>query len=186
MHRRELLGALGAAVASPMVWGRPTNELLTLGRALHRRAHGAPLRVFDAGQSELVATIAELIIPATDTPGARAAKVHEFIDLIVAEWFTSEERQRFLAGVAGLEARGFPSLAPARQVAVLSDLDAEVTSLRQSGGDAAKHFFHQMKWLTVYGYYTSEVGVTQELKEEVIPGRYDPCVATGLPSHGGP
>lgn len=186
MNRRDLLGMLGAAVGSPMVWGRSADELLALGRALHRRAHGPPLRILDARQSALVATIAELIIPTTDTPGARAAKVPEFIDLIVAEWFTPEERQRFLAGLAGLEARGFLSLARPQQVAALSDLDAEVTRLRQSGGDAAKHFFHQIKWLTVYGYYTSEIGATQELKDEVIPGRYDPCVATGIPSHGGP
>jgi len=111
--------------------------------------------------------------------------VHEFIDLIVAEWYTAEERQRFLAGLAGLDARGFLSLAPAQQVAALSGLDAEVTRLRQSGADADKHFFHQIKWLTVYGYYTSDVGVTLELREDVIPGRYDPCVATGIPSRGG-
>ncbi|HEU5259833.1 MAG TPA: gluconate 2-dehydrogenase subunit 3 family protein [Gemmatimonadales bacterium] len=186
MNRRDLLGVLGAAVASPVLWGRSADDVRALGRELHRRAAEAPLRILDRRQSELVATIAELIIPATDTPGARAAKVHEFMDLIVAEWYTAEERQRFLAGLAGLDARGFLSLRQPQQAAVLSGLDAEVTKLRESGGDAHKHFFHQIKWLTVYGYYTSEIGVKLELKEEVIPGRYDPCVATGIPSRGGP
>ena len=58
-----------------------------------------------AGQSELVATIAEHIIPATDTPGARAAGVHRFIDVILSDYYKDDERKRFLDGLAQLEAR---------------------------------------------------------------------------------
>jgi hypothetical protein len=46
-------------------------------------------------------------------------------------------------------------------------------------------FWHQVKFLTVYGYYTSKIGVTQELRSVVIPGRYDPCTATGIRAPGG-
>lgn len=85
-----------------------------------------------AGQSELVATIAEHIIPATDTPGARAAGVHRFIDVILSDYYKEDERKRFLDGLAQLEARserelGAPFMkSPAkRQLALLTTIDAE-------------------------------------------------------------
>lgn len=160
-----------------------------MGQAVHGRTGGNTLRIFNAHQNETVATIAELIIPATDTPGARAALVNQFIDLIVAEWYTEEERSRFLNGLAGIDARSrssfgpdFTNLTATQQVALLSGLDAEVAALREASAEPEKHFFQQMKWLTVYGYYTSDIGVNQELKYQMIPGRYDPCVETGIPS----
>ena len=80
-----------------------------------------------AGQSELVATIAEHIIPATDTPGARAAGVHRFVDVVLSDFYKDDERKRFLDGLAALEARaerelGAPFLkaTPQQQLALLT------------------------------------------------------------------
>src|SRR5437016_13538601 len=56
-------------------------------------------------QAELVATIADQILPATDTPGARAVGVHRFIDALLAESYPAAERERFLAGLADVDAR---------------------------------------------------------------------------------
>jgi len=85
-----------------------------------------------AGQSELVATIAEHIIPATDTPGARAAGVHRFIDVILSDYYKEDERKRFLDGLSQLEARAqrelgapFMKSTPKRQLALLETIDAE-------------------------------------------------------------
>jgi len=85
-----------------------------------------------AGQSELVATIAEHIIPATDTPGARAAGVHRFIDVILSDYYKDDERKRFLDGLAQLEARAekelgapFMKSTAAKQLALLTAIDAE-------------------------------------------------------------
>jgi gluconate 2-dehydrogenase gamma chain len=85
-----------------------------------------------AGQSELVATIAEHIIPATDTPGARAAGVHRFVDVILSDYYKDEERRRFLDGLSALDARaekelGAPFLkaTPKQQLALLTTMDAE-------------------------------------------------------------
>ena len=85
-----------------------------------------------AGQSELVATIAEHIIPATDTPGARAAGVHRFIDVILSDYYKDGERKRFLDGLAALEARaerelGAPFLkaTPKQRLGLLTAMDAE-------------------------------------------------------------
>jgi hypothetical protein len=57
-------------------------------------------------------------------------------------------------------------------------------SFRVAGGKPQEHFFHQIKYLTIYGYYTSSVGVEQELHWTAIPGRYDPCLATGIRMKG--
>jgi len=85
-----------------------------------------------ADQSELVATIAEHIIPATDTPGARAAGVHRFIDVILSDYYQEDERRKFLDGLAQLEARAakelgtpFMKAGARQQIALLTAIDAE-------------------------------------------------------------
>ena len=127
-------------------------------------------------------TIAEHIIPATDTPGARAARVNEFIDLFLAEWLDEDERARFLRGLADVDTRSlnlfgtvFVQADDAQPVALLSGFDAELTVLREADAEAQEHFFFRMKWFTLYGYYTSEIGQTEELQSAIIPGRYAPC-----------
>ncbi len=194
MNRRDLLRLLGTA-AIPTLAGLTPEDLLALGRTLHARtaARGpSALRVLDDHQNATVVALAELIVPETDTPGARAARVNEFIDLLLAEWYTEDERARFLAGLAEVDTRSramfgtdFVTVTAAQQAAIVSGLDAEVTALRVANTDPGRLFFARMKYLTIYGYYTSEVGVTQELRYQMVPGRYDPCVATGIPSPGG-
>ena len=191
MNRRDMLRLVGAALAIPSLAALSPEQLLALGRRIHRQA--GP-RILNQQQNALVTTIAEHIIPATDTPGATAARVNEFIDLTVAEWYAADERSRFLRGVADVDARSqgrfgkaFLDAMPAEQLALLSGLDGEAAALREAGDReaAGRHFFNQMKWLTLWGYYTSEVGVEQELHYVMIPGRYDPCAATGLGNRGG-
>ena len=132
--RRAVL-LVGGSLAAPAA-------LAALVRSAEAQASGessswAP-RTLTAEQLEQVATIAERIIPATDTPGARAAGLHRFIDTMLTEYYTSSERQRFLAGLAVLDARasrelGLPFLrgAAAQQVALLERVDAEVLPARR-------------------------------------------------------
>ena len=179
MHRRDALGFLAGTAALPL-----------LGRRLRMPAGTA--RVLDAHQTETVATIAELIIPATDTPGARAAGVPEFIDLMLGEWCEAEERDPFVRGLADLDTRTraaygktFVECTPAQQTQVLTVLDQEVAQereaqsvgLRRAGREAVpqRHFFHMIKRLTLVGYYTSEIGATREVHYKVSPGRMDGC-----------
>jgi hypothetical protein len=129
-------------------------------------------------QGAQVATIAEHIIPATDTPGARGAGVHRFIDRMLAEYYSADERAAFLAGLADVDTRAknakgktFLDLSPSEQRDVLAALDAEAYR-------RAPHptFFRTMKELTLLGYYTSQIGATQELKYARVPGRFDGCI----------
>ncbi len=133
LDRREALRRvallLGGVVSAPAVLG----VLAGCGdaRGPGGRAEGVwTPRVFTGALGEQVATVAEHIIPATDTPGARDTRVHEFIDLMLAEYYPTDERTRFLAGLAALDARAerqherpFLDCAPAAQVALLTQLD---------------------------------------------------------------
>ena len=182
MNRRELLRVFGASALLPALPDRSAERLGAAGRRVHARARSRGLQVLDPHQSETVATIAELIIPTTDTPGARAAQVHRFIDLLLAEWVTDDERASFLKGLADVDARArtafgvdFLAATDAQRGTILTQLDAEAQPQRGTERDRQPAFFQQLKWLTVFGYCTSEVGATAELHYEVIPGSYDGC-----------
>jgi hypothetical protein len=175
MNRREMMLLLAGTAALP-------DTLLAMGRAVHQRVRAGTLRSFNAHQNETIATIAELIIPKTDTPGARDAGVPAFIDVMFADWAGEQERQGFTAGLANVDERSraaygkdFVGCTAAQQTEVLQDLDYELARLRDTKSDTSQNFFQTMKWLTLTGYYTSEVGATSEQHFRVVPGRYEPC-----------
>ncbi|HET7790623.1 MAG TPA: gluconate 2-dehydrogenase subunit 3 family protein [Gemmatimonadales bacterium] len=177
MQRREALRALGGAAALPLI----SRDLFALGRQVHAAA-GATRRVLDAHQDATVTAMADLIIPATDTPGAKDANVTAFIDVMLADWYDPEDRDRFLAGLADVDRRhqalfgkDLVDGTAAQQASVVAALDDEVTRLRDADQPYGKHPFHMLKRLTVIGYYTSEVGAEKETKYTIIPGRYGPC-----------
>ncbi len=178
MHRRDVLGSLGAAAAGAAFTPRAAHARPLAGAAR------LPWRgLFSAHQRETVAAIAELILPETDTPGARAAGVPEFIETVVADWMTDEARERFVRGLADVDARcramlgrAFLEASPAEQAAFLTGLEAEARALRAANSASPPHFFEQVKRYTLHGYYNSEVGMRQELRWHVIPGRYDGCM----------
>lgn len=172
---KRLALLLGGTISAPVLSG-----VLGGCRAQAGLEAGAYVpQTLTADQHELVATVAELIIPTTDTPGARAAGVHTFIDQLLTRWFAPADRDRFLAGLDDLDARAraeggvaFVESAPAVQTGILQTLDAEAIAARHSGA-AELPFFARMKELTLVGYYTSEAGATQELVYVEIAGRYD-------------
>lgn len=175
MNRREMLGLVAGTLAIP-------DDLLAFGRAFHQKTRGSTYQLFNAQQRETVAIISELIIPETDTPGARAAKVPEFIDFMLTEVSDDAERQRVLAGLNGMNERSralfgkeFSVSDQTQQTQVLTAVEAEVARLRDTDGDVGKHFYYTIKRLTLVGYYTSEVGATAEQHYKIIPGSYEPC-----------
>ncbi len=145
-------------------------------------------RTLSPEQDRLVTALAELIIPETDTPGAAAARVNEFVDLLLTDWYDPEDRDRFLAGLSALEetsrsahGRAFLELSEAEQVALLEPLDREAVAIQWAAFSSRDEvedlpFFGMMKEMTLVGYYTSEIGLGQELGYVVVPSRFDGCV----------
>src|SRR5262245_12567022 len=100
MERREALRLLGSAAMLQLIPG----ELFAVLRAARVEVDsGGALRTLHAKQNATVTRMADLILPETDTPGAGTARVNEFIDLIVTEWYNDEERARFLDGLANVD-----------------------------------------------------------------------------------
>lgn len=128
----------------------------------------------------LIADIAETIIPATDTGGAKAAGVPAFIEMMVADWFDPAERAHFIEGVAafgvGAQAthgKPFTELAQAEK----DDYYGKQLAAAAAAAPGARPrtpFAALMKRLTVYGYYTSEIGGSVELRLDMVPNEYRP------------
>ena len=170
--RRDALGRvailLGGAISAPTLAGALD---AATRRAWAARPGWAPRTLSDA-QLELVATIAEHILPQTDTLGARAVGVQRFVDVLLTDHYPAAERDRFLAGLTDFDARarsrngkGFAESTPDQQVALLSELDAATYSDTRTDAPRPPEswFFRRMKELTLVGYYTSQAGATQEL-----------------------
>lgn len=184
MDRRDALRIIAGTAAIPVL----PHELRALGRALRGSRPVTAFQVLNPHQQATVATIADLIIPATDTPGASAAGVPRFIDGVLAAWLDAEDRDRFLAGLADVDERSrtrfgkpFVECGPAEQTSILVALDAGVTEQREAARTGMRRagrepFFVAMKRLTVVGYFTSEIGARQALHYQTIPGRFDGCV----------
>lgn len=191
MDRRTVVRLLGSAAALPLVEGLLPSEALAAAREVHRAIAARPGVAFaylTPAQARAVTSLAELIIPRTDTPGATEAGVPAFIDTIVGEWYTDADRQRFEQGLADVDRRAtemfgrvFADGTIEQQTALARVLDDEVTALRtrrRSGDRTAapdRHIFATMKGLTVSGYYSSQLGYTRDRKEQLIPGRYIGC-----------
>jgi len=191
MHRRDVLLSLGATLTAGRLFGRPVEDLFRIGAEANDRLTrtsprpAGPLGPFSARDNELVLTIAEHILPRSDTPGARDARVNEFIAMIVDEWYDDTERATFLTGLRDEDQRsrdrfgtGFLEATPAQQVDLLRALDAETTALRQARASTSGLLWPTIKGLTLYGYFTSQLVQTEVLKTVISPGRFHGCVPT--------
>src|SRR5215471_4970867 len=132
MHRRELFRLLGAGAILPAM----SPDLFALLQEAQPGA-GYKLRTLDAHQNATVVAMIDLVIPATDTPGAKGARVNEFIDLILTDWATPEERTHFLDGLAGIDkqsqslyGKDFIAASAEQQLAQLRAVDDAVMANR--------------------------------------------------------
>jgi Gluconate 2-dehydrogenase subunit 3 len=188
MQRRELFRLLGAGAVVPVF----DSNILAMFQAAQPKS-GYAVRTLNPHQNATLIAMTDLIIPETDTPGAKGVRVNEFIDLILTEWAHEDERQKFLAGLEEVDkrsnvlfAKDFVDAASAQQNALLSELDQHLAVERENLAHRAyvrrpHHnqldgtFFEIVKRMTIYGYYTSEAGFTKELRKEIIPGAYHGC-----------
>ena len=161
MDRRDLLRGLGAAAALTLF---PDDV-----RAAWTRA-AIPIRPLDGftdAQLAVVATIADVIIPRTDTPGALDVRVPAFIDALVAESWPEADRTTFRAGLDLLQDR--VSQAGGGSLTGMID-DIERQSDRRI---EPQRTYWQLKSLIVHGYFTSEVVSKDVLRVEIMPGSFN-------------
>jgi Gluconate 2-dehydrogenase subunit 3 len=188
MQRREALRVMFAGAVLPVF----TPEVFLMFRQA-QPPPGYTMRTLTGHWNDTVVAMIDQIIPATDTPGAKGARVNEFIDVILTEWALPEERKNFLDGLAGIDrqsqslyGKNFSDATPEQQIVQLRAIDDAVMTNRsvrpRHGNTVPKpdaqlegNFWEVFKRITIHGYYTSEIGFTQELKLEIIPGAQHGC-----------
>jgi hypothetical protein len=132
-------------------------------------------KFFTPEQLQTTGVIADLIIPTTDTPGALAINVHGFMDTYLADCVSKAEQEKFISGLKKINSvaenkfrKSFLTCTPKQQSQLLTAIEKSDSGFTTED----KSFFTQFKSLTLFGYYTSEVGATQELAYLAIPGGY--------------
>jgi hypothetical protein len=142
--------------------------------ALAQAAAAAP-RYFTPGQFAVLDEVAAIIIPKTETPGAREAGVPGFVDALMAQWAApvTAQQTRDLIDQIDLTTKekfGAPllSLTPDRRIEAMRAFDAEAMG--------SNRVYRRFKELVMLTYYFSEAGATQELRYELVPGVWEGSV----------
>ncbi len=198
MNRRDAIhrmaALLGGTLSAPIVAG------MLSGCQPSDRADWRP-QTLTTHQNELVIELSERIIPTTDTPGAKAAQVNRFIDLMLTDWYPEDAVNHFLDELDTVDPRaqqvfGTPFLdgttdqqtdlvaALAEDARKIDESQSSAEYEAESSGGAYEEdtekthppFFSMLKEMTMVGYYNSEIGQNQELNYRIVPGRYDGCI----------
>lgn len=200
MNRREaaltfgaLWTVLGTALVIPAdVLAQVTTTLTWTPKAL------------SPDQARVLEVVAELIVPATDTPGAREAGVPQFVDRAVGDHCPAADAQAIRSGLDRIDAdaraahgAAFTALKSDQQTALLRRYEAESkaprtpmaavgrgeteTGLSNQPNAAVETpksppFFPVLRDLVTVGYFTSELGATQAVRYDAVPGAYRGCV----------
>ncbi len=169
MKRRDLFKiTASAAAALPALAQAPATK-----SAIESAAAWKP-KLFDAHQNATVVALSELIIPATDTPGAKAALVNRHVDLLLADG-SQEDRVAFISGLNWLDGYAirqykhpFVKCTPEQQTAILMTLD----SSKDEGIAPGHRFFRLAKSWTARIYYNTQIGYQELNKGGRVPSTY--------------
>jgi len=173
LTRREALqGAIAMLGGSIAV-----SQLAPLASALADERQAAP-RFLDDELFAVVERTVDLVIPETDTPGALGARVHYFIDSMLADWANDSSREIFSRAIRQIDesarrqhGQAFVALDAGQQFALLEAIDRD--AYEQDDADVP---FRKLKELILLGYYSSEIGASVELRFNPIPGPSTGCV----------
>ena len=163
-------GFLGASIYSHCTW----------------RVYGDQIELLYSNKG-LIAELAETIIPTTDTPGAKDAKVEDFIIKALAEGDDSRVQNKFLMGLRDLQdyskmryGKIFQSCSSAEKITILEYYESKSFRspfLRKvSERLLGESFFYILKILTVIGFCTSKIGATEALVYDFLPIEYQACI----------
>jgi gluconate 2-dehydrogenase gamma chain len=186
VDRRGVLQRLAAA-AGAAYWTGDTLAVEMAKAAASRPAPTVAASALPAALRPTLAALADLIIPPTKTAGAVKAGVPAFIHQMVEQWMTPRERDAFVAGLQDLDdraraqfKRSFARCSVAQKTELFGALRAGLAGYKPSGfglaariADEGAPFFHKARDLVTLGYFTSELGIQQELAYVAVPGRFD-------------
>lgn len=191
MQRRDLLKLIATTTGTMMVGGQALAYDLVQPVPLSNTG-------FSKDDVALLNEMGEVILPKTDTPGAKEANVGATMAVLVADCYTPVLQKTFKQGVLDINKRckeaygkDFLLLSAEQRTALFNTLDTEAKAANLAKGlsanlemsrpnhwepgDAypAPHYFTLLKQLTLYCFFTSKVGATKVLRYVAIPGYYD-------------
>lgn len=189
MNRREVLTLVSTIIGGSVIGGAAFLEGCS---PTNKKSAAFPL---SPEQIAFLDEVAETIIPTTDTPGAKAAKVGAFMNVYVTDCYDEIDKLTFLEGLNAIESESkkkfntaFMQLNAEQKKELLTVIDANAKNfkveeapkadpLKEEVKKASKHhYFTMMKQLTIFGYFTSEIGATKALRHVAVPGRYEGSV----------
>lgn len=170
MKRRDLLKLGASAAAAPVAMAQHHIEQSARPVSIVPPQAVWTPQLFDAHQNETVVALTELIIPATDTPGAKAALVNRHLDRLLHDG-PAAEQATFLEGLSWLDGfairkhgKPFVRCSEPQQTAILEELD--------SGSGPGHEFFRYAKSLTAGIYYATEIGFKEMNKGGRVPAAF--------------
>jgi hypothetical protein len=191
MERRELLKIIAVLTGGAMVGG---DVFLSGCKTTVKKGEG----LLSADDIALLNEVGDTIIPVTNTPGAKAAKVGEFMNVYVGDCYRADQQKAFTDGLVVLDktcekqfGKDFTKLTTAERTTLLTALEAEAKAYNQQVQDKEKtardaaqkemkefngdprHYYTMIKQLTLLGYFTSEIGMKEALRFLPVPTKYD-------------
>ncbi|MEI9807428.1 MAG: gluconate 2-dehydrogenase subunit 3 family protein [Bacteroidota bacterium] len=192
MDRRELLKKV-ALLTGGVVIG---SEFFLSGCTAGGKAEAG----FTPSNIAFLDEVGETILPATSSPGAKAAQVGEFMKVFVTDCYTKEQQDAFLKGINELDktaetmhGKSFMDCSPEQRHSLLLSVEKEAKlhnenvekqnnrsreDLKEQNKEndfvaLPNHYYTMMKQLTLLGFFTSKPGSTQALRHMPVPGKYD-------------
>ena len=190
MDRREALRRtaliMGGAISAPVLVG------IMKGCKAKPTLEGWKPSFLSEDQGLLITQVSEIIIPKTDTPGAKEAGVPGFIDQMLKEVYKKEDQDKFLNGLKAFSDEAakkygdpFTELDAAKQLEFVTEKhDAAVKEQKETKPAPERPFILNMKELTMLGFFTSQPGATQVLQYEAVPGAYKGCLPLSEAGNG--
>ena len=165
--RRSVLKVMGATAGAAALTPSSESQGVLAFEALQRSGEPAALKVLSSTEFATLQAFVEAILPADDrSPGAREARVAEYLDLLLGE---SEDtaREAWRSGLLAVDREAqarfgapFARLEALQLEALLTDWSRNEKAPRT----ALEVFFKTTKDAAVHGYYTSEIGIHRELR----------------------
>lgn len=180
MNRRKAIKKtsliLGMAVSSPVV-------MSIINGCVPKKTIDWQPKFLTQNQAILVGNIAETILPKTNTPGALDIGIDAFIDHIVDNCYSDQNKEIFLNGLIEVEresdlldGESFVNLSDKNKVKLLNKFEQKAAQIDIENGKYPQPFFQQIKELTLLGYFTSEEIMKNELEYVPIPTRLEGCI----------
>jgi hypothetical protein len=180
MNRREALSSVALLLGGTIIGA----EMFLSGCTNADKNIGTAGLNFSPEDISFLDEVGDTIIPATDTPGAKDAKIGDFMHTIVRDCYDEKQQKIFVDGMGSLNqsskqknGKYFLESSPAERKALLIDLDKEqMAYTTKKKPEDPPHYFRMLKELTIWGYFTSEPGATKALRYIAVPGRYEGCI----------